>query len=585
MIKYSKKCDDNWGKGGDTLGVKPKVASIFLVMWVILVPVGMYITFLLFPPTIHNWLDAVSLFLLSATAAIFPIIINGTPIFLAQWVTLAAFLSYGLFFEMVMMQLTVLLLMFRLRVGINELHRYAINSIMFFFSSLLSGLLFYALGGAEESISITKLFLLIVCYGLSYFLLNHSFLTLFFRALGIKRSLISEDVLWEALIVTIIVPLGMSLYYLFESMGWIATLLLGIPMLSASLVLKLYNSSEKLNASLQQVVDIGHQLTEKLFVNEVLDIFIQKISQTLPVEYAYILDVNQNELVVIRRVEKGELKSNDIPPIKQNEGIVGQVWATKKAVNYSTRLEWKEVVQGYMPEHVESVLSVPIMRANKVVGVLLLASTKKRAYSKYHLMIADILCSYLAVAIENARHYEHTKRDSEICPLTKAYNYRYLERLLNDEFTKLKYRKRSSLSLIILDIDHFKAVNDTYGHEAGNEILCTLAERLKNLIGDEGVVVRYGGEEFIIYLPEKEKEEALSLAEKVREHIANSPFVIYNNLSKERNRVIIRITASIGLATAPDDASDYLTLIRHADRAMYIGAKKAGRNKVATYVK
>jgi diguanylate cyclase (GGDEF)-like protein len=196
-------------------------------------------------------------------------------------------------------------------------------------------------------------------------------------------------------------------------------------------------------------------------------------------------------------------------------------------------------------------------------------------------MIVDILCSYFAVAIENAKHYELTKMQSERCSLTKLYNYRYFEHLLTEEFEKLYQFERELLSLIILDIDHFKAVNDTYGHQSGNEILCELANRVSNIIGGRGTVARYGGEEFVVLLPDVDKEDAYQIAELIRESIANWPFTLTQSLDSDKHQA--RITASFGVATAPEDAEDALALIRHADRALYVGAKRAGRNRVAEY--
>jgi diguanylate cyclase (GGDEF)-like protein len=216
--------------------------------------------------------------------------------------------------------------------------------------------------------------------------------------------------------------------------------------------------------------------------------------------------------------------------------------------------------------------------------VLLLASKRKRAFEKFQLMIIDILCSHFAVAVENAKHYELTKMQSERCSLTKLYNYRYFENMLTEEFEKLTRFERRELSLIILDIDHFKQVNDTYGHQSGNEILFELANRLRKLVGPSwGTVARYGGEEFVVLLPDTAKEEAYQMAEQIRQMIANWPFTIKQSLDLEKTQQKVMITASVGVATAPEDAEDALALIRHADRALYVGAKRAGRNRVAEY--
>jgi diguanylate cyclase (GGDEF)-like protein len=230
-------------------------------------------------------------------------------------------------------------------------------------------------------------------------------------------------------------------------------------------------------------------------------------------------------------------------------------------------------------------MCVPVTRNQKIEGIVLLASDSKRAYDKSQLMIVDILASYFGVAMEKARHYQETKRRSERCALTKLYNYRYFESVLELEFDKLNKGKTQNLSLLLLDLDHFKKVNDKYGHQSGNEILIQVAERLTNIVGERGTVARYGGEEFVILLPNMDRNKCFELAETIRIHLANRSFTLKQHIREAQAAQLVRVTASIGFATAPDDAEDTLDLIRHADRAMYVGAKQAGRNKVAEYKK
>ena len=137
----------------------------------------------------------------------------------------------------------------------------------------------------------------------------------------------------------------------------------------------------------------------------------------------------------------------------------------------------------------------------------------------------------------------------------------------------------------MMDIDHFKSVNDTYGHQSGNDILIELARILEAEVGEEGTVARYGGEEFVILFPDYSKDLTLLFAEALRKKIEKHPFKIKTDLGADRSIQDVNITLSIGVSTAPDDSDEPNALIRNADRALYIGAKQAGRNKVAAYVK
>lgn len=558
------------------------------IIWILFVPAGMVFTYLYFPPFLPDKnSDMVWFLILMIGSALVPMVVNRTTIFFGLWISIAVFLLFGLLIEILFIQISLIFLIIRMRPSKDELFRYPMNSIMFFIISLLSGLSFYALGGENDAITLVNPYdhVLIFVYTLIYFISNQASLMVLSKwVYKRKRSLFSKDFIWEAASMCFVLPLGMVMYILYKEMGVISTFLVGIPFFSVAFILRLYYSTEIINDHLQKATEIGHELTQSLKAREVIDLFMNRITTIVPVSHAYILDVVENkELHLIRRFENGENMSLDIQPLVRHEGISGVVWATQKAVLFHSKAEWQQIAKGYMPDGVESVLCVPIMRNQKVVGVLLLATCDKRAYEKYQLMIVDILCSYLAISLENARNYELTKKESERCALTGLYNYRYFERIIEQEYKLLLENKYKDISLILIDIDHFKSINDTYGHQSGNEVLRGLADRVQQFIGTQGIVARYGGEEFVILLPNMSKVEALSLAETLRVMIANRPFSVEQQLTQTIKRSLIRITASIGVANAPEDAEDYLTLIRHADYAMYVGAKRRGRNKVSEY--
>jgi diguanylate cyclase (GGDEF)-like protein len=568
------------------MAVQPKMKQVIFLVWLWLVPAGMWFTYQAFPPHFSGqWWDLLAFLTLTSVVAFMPMVINNTPIFLIQWVSLATFLSFGLFIEMIFAQAAVVLLLLGLRVQKEQYFRIPLNLIMFFLVSLLSGVVYYSLGGqtGPTLINDPHAIWLAAVYAVVNYFLNQVIISFYLYFIyKSKESYFGKDFIVETITTFITLPLGFVLYMFYNQQGLLALLIVAIPFASLSIIFKLYYSSEKINEYLQKAAEIGHQMAERLEVDGVIDLFIQKLSEMLPVDYAYIFDViNEDELQLVRRIQCGTGITTETAKIKKNQGISGFVWEKGKGCLYHSKKEWKPYSKGYLPDDAESVLAVPIVRNKKVIGVLLLASKRKRAYEKSQLMIVDILCSYFAVAIDNAKHYELTGTQSERCALTKLYNYRYFEKLLTEEFDKLFHFERKVLSLIILDIDHFKTVNDTYGHQSGNEILCELATRLNNLVGTRGTVARYGGEEFVVLLPEAHKEEAYQMAEMIRQSIANWPFILQQSLDFKQHQV--KITASIGIATAPEDAEEPLALVRHADRALYVGAKRAGRNRVAEY--
>lgn len=174
---------------------------------------------------------------------------------------------------------------------------------------------------------------------------------------------------------------------------------------------------------------------------------------------------------------------------------------------------------------------------------------------------------------ELKRSNEMLKQLSNTDPLTRLYNRRYLMEMLEKEIMRTK-RKGTHLSLIMLDIDHFKRVNDQYGHQCGDEVLTVVAGLTASDRRGYDFTARYGGEEFVIALPETGHKDALTIAERVRRQIEQHVFS--GPISQ------LKVTVSLGVATYPtDDITSIDDLFRDADRALY-RAKSAGRNRVVS---
>jgi diguanylate cyclase (GGDEF)-like protein len=176
-----------------------------------------------------------------------------------------------------------------------------------------------------------------------------------------------------------------------------------------------------------------------------------------------------------------------------------------------------------------------------------------------------------AIALENALNFQRVESLSVTDDLTRLYNSRYLNQVLRRE-TKRASRSGRPLSLLFIDLDGFKQVNDSWGHLAGSKALVEAAGLIRGCARETDVVARFGGDEFSLILPDTGREGAVSVAVRIRERVAEHNFLKTDGLS-------VRLTASVGVATLPDVAGSAEELIRAADMAMY-KVKEAGKNGI-----
>ena len=225
---------------------------------------------------------------------------------------------------------------------------------------------------------------------------------------------------------------------------------------------------------------------------------------------------------------------------------------------------------GDKSEAVRSLIAAPLLHEGRVLGTLRLHSAQPESFTADELRLLDAIATLASSALSNAMLFEKTQdlaiRDS----LTGLFVQRHFFGRLREEHHRALRSPGNALSLLMCDLDHFKAANDRWGHGAGDLMLVRFAEILKEK-AEGGVVARYGGEEFAVLLPEVPKEKAVALAEKIRKAMEAFTFTI--------RREKVQMTVSIGVASLPGDTLDEEELIRRADEALY-QAKHGGRNRV-----
>lgn len=237
----------------------------------------------------------------------------------------------------------------------------------------------------------------------------------------------------------------------------------------------------------------------------------------------------------------------------------------------------KETIPSYGQDHIvqllksEEIVLIPLKAKDKVTGIVVADNFITRdPITKNDIRMLTLLANQAGLAIEDSQLYEKTVLRAHTDSLTELWNHGYFQYLLNTELEKAKATQKP-LTLITVDIDDFKVYNDTLGHQAGDQILKNLATLLKDQSRKMDHVCRYGGEEFMIILPQTEKKEAFLIAERLRETIKSNPF------SHEDILPLKHLTVSIGLASFPENGSSPSELIASSDKALY-EAKHKGKN-------
>lgn len=218
----------------------------------------------------------------------------------------------------------------------------------------------------------------------------------------------------------------------------------------------------------------------------------------------------------------------------------------------------------------DSTAVVPLIFGNRCMGVMLVRSDDpNRDWQDNERLLLSTVAGQVSVAVTQARLFAEREQQALTDALTNCHNRRSFEMQLEHDL-QISIRNRQPVSLLMVDVDHFKRVNDTFGHDAGDAALRALADRLRKELRGMDTAARYGGEEFAIILPQVGMEDAEQIAERVRASV-----------EKMNIPNVGRITVSLGVATFPLHATSRDGLVSTADRALY-KAKHAGRNRVGT---
>lgn len=237
---------------------------------------------------------------------------------------------------------------------------------------------------------------------------------------------------------------------------------------------------------------------------------------------------------------------------------------TRQAVYFNNPLAVKEGIR--------SLICIPLVTKGTIHGIMYLDDFVPRTFDQNRMSLISVLASFATMAIENAKLHRETREMAITDALTGLHNRRYFDKVLTQEMERAR-RYDQPLSLLLIDVDNFKKFNDVYGHPMGDRILATIGQSIGKVLRSIDFAFRYGGEEFVVLLPEVSIDGAIKVAERIRQRI------ITDSRKVLRSDVADPVTASTGIACYPRDAGDGVALVALADNLLY-RAKGAGKNRI-----
>ena len=335
----------------------------------------------------------------------------------------------------------------------------------------------------------------------------------------------------------------------------------------------------KTKRQLQEVAifnDVAKALTSSLNLDSILQTIMDKMAEFFRPDTWSLLMVDEQKDELYFAIAVGDAAETlKTVRLKVGEGIAGWVARHGESLivpdvyndpRFSKRIDemtkWKT----------RSIICVPLQSKHRVLGVIQLINCAMESFGEQEMFFLHALCDYAAIAIDNARAVEKIQELTITDDCTGLYNARHLYKTLEAEVYR-SARFGYEFSVVFLDLDHFKHVNDTYGHLVGSKLLQEIGFKIKSQLRLIDYAFRYGGDEFVILLPQTDKSSALVVAKRIQDMMRKTVVLAEDGLN-------LNVRCSMGLATYPEDAKSSHEIIRQADEMMYM-VKNSTRDNIA----
>lgn len=336
---------------------------------------------------------------------------------------------------------------------------------------------------------------------------------------------------------------------------------------------RLFESEQDRSREAETLRRAGAAVAGTLDQNEAIEKILEQLNRVVPYDSASVQLLRQGFLEVVggRGWPDQDAVVGMRFPVPADNPNTRVIQDRQSVIVNNTSQQHLDFHQSGISNHNGSWLGTPLVIHEQVIGMLAVHKKNPNFYTPVHARLITAFADHVAIAIENARLFTEVQTKAITDSLTGLYNRRGLFELGQRELDRMRRYERP-LAAIMLDIDYFKKVNDTYSHAIGDQVLKELAARCQSHLREIDILGRYGGEEFAILLPEADQHNARLVAERMRKHMTDRPV--------QTDHGPISITISLGVTAATQDTLDLAILLDRADTAMY-AAKQSGRNRVA----
>src|SRR5512146_589930 len=322
--------------------------------------------------------------------------------------------------------------------------------------------------------------------------------------------------------------------------------------------------------------EVAKALTSSLNLDSILQTIMEKVAAYFKPDTWSLLMVDESADELYFAIAVGDAaEALKTVRLKVGEGIAG--WVAKHGEplvvpDVYNDPRFAKRIDEMTKWQTRSIICIPLRAKERVLGVMQLINVPMSNFSESEMFFLGTICDYAAIAIDNARAVEKIQELTITDDCTGLYNARHLYKTLESEVYR-SARFGYEFTVVFIDLDHFKQVNDTHGHLCGSKLLAEIGYKIKSHLRLIDYAFRYGGDEFVILLPQTAKDAALVVARRIRDVFRNSLFCREEGLN-------LNVRASMGVATYPDDAKSAHEIIRQADEMVYM-VKNSTRDNIS----